>query len=152
MLPLCLLSFQFRPAYGEGDSLGFPGDWDTYPSHNQYLQLINDLAANYPDICRLDTIGQSVAGRPIMVLKITDNPDVREPEPAFYYTSTIHGDETSGFILLLRLVDHICRNYGKDSLCTRLVDNIEIWLNPLANPDGTYGSNDSIIVNPTLGT
>lgn len=83
-----------------------------------------------------------------MAVKITDSPDAREPEPVFYYSSTMHGDETSGYLLMLRLTEHICRNYGEDSLCTRLVDNVEIWINPLANPDGTYRSNDSIISNP----
>lgn len=144
-----LLVFQHHPVSAAGDSLDvFPGGWDTYPSHFQYLQTMDDLAENYPGICRLDTIGQSVDGRPILAMKITDQPDVREPEPVFYYTSTIHGDETSGFMLLLRLTDYLVRNYGQDELTTRLVDNIEIWINPLANPDGTYGSSDSAVSNP----
>jgi hypothetical protein len=148
LLPVILagsLSYQLS---AQGDSIGFPGDWNAYPAHYEYLDFLHGLLAEYPDICRLDTLGMSIGGRPIMVLKITDNPDIREPEPAFYYSSTMHGDETSGFMLLLRLVDHICRNYGQDPLCTRLVDSVEIWINPLANPDGTYGSNDSIISSP----
>ena len=39
------------------------------------------MAGEYPGICRLDTMGKSVGGRNLLVLKITDNPDVREPEP-----------------------------------------------------------------------
>jgi hypothetical protein len=131
------------------DSLGFPGNWDAFPSHIEYLQFMLDLRETYPDICFLDTIGLSVQGRPIMVMKISDSLNLREPEPVFYYSSTMHGDETSGFMLMLRLMDHLCRNYGQDELCTRLVDNVEIWINPLANPDGTYRDNDSIILNPT---
>ena len=146
LLQLILLTgIQSYQVYAKGDSLTFPGNWDTYPSHHEYLDFMHDLADSFPDICCLDTLGRSVGGRPILAIKITDNPNVREAEPAFYFTSTMHGDETSGYLILLRLADHICRNYGHDSLCTRLIDNVEIWLNPLSNPDGTYGLNDSII-------
>jgi hypothetical protein len=127
---------------------GFPGDWDVYPSHHEYVEMMLGFQASHPDICRLDTIGQSVAGREILVIKITDQPDIREPEPAFYYTSTMHGNETTGYVILLRLIDHILGNYGNDPLVTRLVDNIEIWINPLANPDATYWLGDDEISMP----
>ena len=145
LLPLLLFSSLEDQAYGQG----FPGNWDAFPSHGEYLQFMQDLTISYPDICHLDTLGLSVGGRPILALKISDSIEIREHEPVFYYSSTIHGDETSGFMLMLRLIDYICRNYGQDELCTRLVDNVEIWINPLANPDGTYRYDDSIIQSPT---
>ncbi|MCK7536337.1 MAG: hypothetical protein MZV63_37830 [Marinilabiliales bacterium] len=66
-------------------------------------------------------------------------------EPEVFYTSTIHGDETAGFILMLRLADYLLKNYNTDSRVKDLVDNLEIWINPLANPDGTYRSGNYII-------
>ena len=54
-------------------------------------------------------------------------------------------NETLGFILLQRLADYLLTNYGIDSLVTELVDNVEIWLCPLANPDGTYQNDNSTI-------
>lgn len=131
------------------DTVDFPGGWDVYPSHAQYAAYMSRLAEQYPAICRLDTLGTSVGGRPILAMKITDNPGAREPEPAFVYSSTMHGDETTGFITLLRLIDYLCSNYGEDSLVTKLVDGIEIWINPLANPDGTYfGAGEGPILQP----
>jgi len=130
-------------------SQNFPGDWEAFPSHMEYVDFMQGLVKDYPEICFLDTIGMSVGGRPILVMKISDSVNVREPEPAFYYSSTMHGNETSGYQLMLRLMDHLCRNYGQDELCTRLVDNVEIWINPLSNPDGTYRYNDTLIQNPT---
>ena len=126
----------------------FPGDWDVYPGHDEYINMMLGFQATYPDICRLQTIGKSVDGRDILAIKITHRPDVREPEPAFYYSSTMHGDEATGFVILLRLADHLLTNYGKDSLVTRLVDNMEIWINPLANPDGAYWNGDEEISQP----
>ena len=130
------------------DNVDFPGNWDMYPTHSQYVNWMNSLAGTYPGICRLDTIGLSVDGRPILTMKITDKPDEREPEPAFVYSSTVHGNELTGYVILLRLIDHLGINYGTDSLVTRLVDNIEIWINPLANPDGTYWEGDAVLSNP----
>ena len=116
----------------------FPGDWDAYPGYGDYLSMMRGFYDDYPEICRLDTLGKSVDGRDILAIKITRHPDVREAEPVFYYSSTMHGDETTGFVLMLRLATYLLDNYGKDSLVSRLIENMEIWINPLANPDGTY--------------
>jgi len=70
---------------------------------------------------------------------------MREPEPGFVYSSSMHGDETTGFILMMRMIDYLCSAYGSDSLVTRLVDSLEIWINPLANPDGTYRLGDDTV-------
>lgn len=65
-----------------------------------------------------------------------------EDEAEFFYTSSMHGDETVGYILLLRLADHLLSQYGQNTAdgirATRLVNELEIWINPLFNPDGTY--------------
>lgn len=120
-------------------------NWDRYPTYSVYQQMMQDFADDYPDICRLESIGTSQNGRDISVLKITDNPDVDENEPEFFYTGTMHGDELAGFVLLLRLADHLLSNYGSDTQVDDLVNNVEIWINPNANPDGTYnGGNNTV--------
>jgi hypothetical protein len=126
----------------------FPGDWDTYPGYGDYLSMMQGFQNDYPELCRLDTLGKSVDDRDILAIKITRHPDVREPEPVFYYSSTMHGDETTGYVLMLRLAQYLLDRYGEDSLVSRLVDNMEIWINPLANPDGTYGHGEDTISFP----
>jgi hypothetical protein len=61
------------------------------------------------------------------------------------YTSTMHGDETTGYILMLRLIHTLLSNYTSNSQITSLVNNTEIWINPLANPDGTYRSGNHTV-------
>jgi len=93
----------------------------------------------------LDTIGYSEEDRKILFVKISDNVNEKEPEPEFMFTATMHGNETAGFVLMLRYIDYLLKNYEIDSLVTRLVDEIEIWINPLSNPDGLYaGGNHTI--------
>jgi PKD repeat protein len=114
-----------------------------YPTYTEYVALMQGFAADYPSLCRLQNIGSSTEGRGLYVLKITDNPDVREYEPQFLYTSTMHGDETTGYILMLYLIDHLLSNYGTDAEVTDMVNSMEIWINPLANPDGTYAAGNT---------
>jgi hypothetical protein len=100
----------------------------------------------YPTICSLDTIGFSLDGKSILVLKISDNVNQDESEPNFLYTSSMHGNEIGGFVLMLRLADLLVKDYGSDQRITELVNNLQIWINPLANPDGTYRSYDSVYI------
>jgi hypothetical protein len=80
--------------------------WDQYPTHAGYLAMMRAYADSFPALCRLDTFGYSVEGRQLLVLKISDSVDQEEDEPEFLYTSTMHGDETVGYVLLLRLADY----------------------------------------------
>jgi len=113
-----------------------------YPTYNQYLAMMQGYAASYPDICRLDTIGYSVENRLLLVLKISDNVNEEEEEADFLYASTMHGDEVVGYVLSLRLADTLLKGYGQDAEIDRLINNLQIWINPLANPDGSF-SNDN---------
>ncbi len=112
--------------------------FEQYPSYDQYDSIMRKFAEDYPLLCTLDTIGYSVQDRLLLVLKLSDNVGVDESEPEFYYTSTMHGDETLGFMLMLRLIDHLLSNYASDIYITSLLNSIELYINPLANPDGFY--------------
>jgi len=120
-------------------------DWDTYPTYDAYTTMMNNFAANYPGICILVNAGSSVQGRDLLLIKISDNVLVNEVEPQFLYTSTMHGDETTGYVLMLRLIDSLLTAYGTDPRITNMIDNSEIWINPNSNPDGTYyGGNNTV--------
>ncbi len=124
-------------------------EWDVYPTYDDYVNIMYKYANDYPDICQIIDAGSSVLGRKILFAKISDNVDQRETEPQFMFTSTMHGDETTGYVLMLRLIDSLLTSYGTDTKITNLIDNIEIWINPLANPDGTYHSGDSTVYSAT---
>lgn len=119
-------------------------EWDKYPTYTQYDSILQSFNTLYPTLCDLDTIGTSVNGKLVLALKISDNPDSDEDEPEVFYTSTMHGDETGGYILMLRLADYLLKNYSTNARIKNLVNNMEIWINPLANPDGTYRIGNTI--------
>ena len=116
--------------------------WDTYPTFSAYKSMMQSFVDSFSSICRLDTIGYSVQRRILLALKITSNVNLHEDKPKFFYTSTMHGDETVGYVMLLRLADYLLHTYtdssAEGSRVRNLVNNCEIWLNPLSNPDGAY--------------
>ncbi len=117
--------------------------WDRYPTHAVYEQMMQDFVTNYPDICELEVIGQSENGVDLLAIKISDNVSVDEDEPEFFWSNTMHGDELVAYVLSLRFIDYLLSNYGTDPQVTNLVNEIEIYCNPLANPDGTFNGSAS---------
>ena len=112
--------------------------WDRYPTYETYVAMMQRWAQQYPDICTLDTIGTSVQGRLILAAHIEGNRTADLYRPQFFYSSTIHGDEVTGYVMMLRLIDTLLGSYGISQSLTNLVDETAIYINPLANPDGTY--------------
>ena len=119
-------------------------NWDRYPTYSTYVNMMQQWAADHPTLCRLDTIGTSVQGRLILSMEITANPaDTTLPE--FFYSSTIHGDEVTGYVMMLRLIDTLLKGYGNNPQYTTLMNTTLICINPLANPDGTYNNSNNNI-------
>ncbi|HRS53620.1 MAG TPA: M14 family zinc carboxypeptidase, partial [Bacteroidales bacterium] len=120
-------------------------NWDFYPTYQAYENMMKQFAIDYPNICSLYCIDTLPSGRLLLAVKISDNVNLDEDEPEFFYTSSIHGDELTGYVLTLRLIDYLLSNYGLDTDIKNIIDNTEIWINPLANPDGTYaGGNNTV--------
>jgi hypothetical protein len=133
----------FEPRMFDGSKENF--EWDSYPTYEAYIAMMEQFSIDYPEICETFSIGESEEGRELKFVKISNNVGQQEEEPQFLYTGTMHGDETAGYILLLRLIDYLTSNYGTDAEVTEMVDNIEIWINPAANPDGTYASGNNTV-------
>ena len=112
--------------------------WDRYPTYETYLEMMQRWATQYPTICTIDTIGTSIQGRLILAAHIEGNRDMDLYRPQFFYSSTIHGDEVTGYVMMLRLIDTLLASYGQSQRLTTLVNEVGIYINPLANPDGTY--------------
>ncbi len=123
--------------------------WDFYPTYNAYDSLMTRFQINYPNLCRTFSIKTLTSGRKLFFVKISDNPDSTENEPKFLYTSSMHGDELTGYVLMLRLIDYLLSNYGTNARVTNIINNMEIWINPLANPDGAYAGGNNTVAGAT---
>lgn len=118
--------------------------WDRYPTYPLYLEMMRRWEVSFPSLCHIDTIGTSINGRLLLSAELTAYPaDTSLPE--FFYSSTIHGDEPTGYIMMLRLIDTLLHGYGHNDQYTHLLRTTRICINPLSNPDGTYNGGDDDI-------
>ena len=108
----------------------------SYHTYSEIGPFLQGVATDHPSIARYYNLGSSVQGRSIHAIQISDNPDIEEDEPEARYISTMHGDEILGVEMCLYLVDHLTDNYGSDPTITDMVNEIDIWIVPLMNPDG----------------
>jgi len=110
------------------------GGYHTYDETNAAMDSIHN---EHPEITtsRIN-VGTTLEGRTIWGMKISDNPEVDEDEPEVFFNGLIHAREPITIELLLYFMRYLTNNYGTDSLATYLVDNREIWVVPILNPDG----------------
>ncbi|MBQ0130234.1 MAG: hypothetical protein KBT57_10420, partial [bacterium] len=81
-------------------------DWDTYPTYGQYASMMQNFATEHPDRCTYFELGTLQSGHKLMFCRINNGQP--EGKPKFLYTSTIHGDEVTGMMLMLRFLDELC--------------------------------------------
>jgi hypothetical protein len=111
--------------------------FNDYPTHAEIGQKLMNAQAKNPGIIKVTSIGKSVKGKDLWMVKISDNVNSDEMEPEFKYISSMHGDEITGRELTVSLIEEIAAKYGKDSEITELVNNTELYIMPSMNPDGS---------------
>ncbi len=112
------------------------GEKSEYHSYTELTSDLEALATNYPDICAMSSMGTSVQGRDLWLMKISDNVSANENEAEIRFDGNIHGDEKIGQEVAYLLTELLVEGYGTDPLITELVNTREIWILPCVNPDG----------------
>ncbi|MEM6346148.1 MAG: M14 family zinc carboxypeptidase [Bacteroidota bacterium] len=127
-------------------SQGSMGGYHTYTELVGQLNLMHQL---FPTLCGTPySIGQSIEGREIYAIKLSDqvNLNQRQSEARVYLDALTHAREPMSMESLLAFAWWLLENYGTDETATYLLDNREIYLLPVINPDG-YVYNEQIAPN-----
>ena len=119
-------------------------NWNFYPTYQEYENMMQAFADSFPSICKLHNLGTLTSGHKILAVQISDNVGSPENEPSFLYTSSMHGNELTGYVLMLRLIDELLNGYLSGNYLD-IVNEIDLWINPLANPDGAYAGGDQSV-------
>jgi hypothetical protein len=110
---------------------------ENYKTPAEVEAFVKQMAQDYPGIVRVESIGKTHENRDIWALRITDNPDARElDEPTILFNSMHHAREIMTTEVAFDTVEYLVTRYGSDAEVTRWVDNTEIWIVPMLNPDG----------------
>ena len=113
-----------------------------YPDLADVLAEMSAAASAYPAICQVvdltDVYGApvTVEGRHISAVKISDNVVQDEDEPVYMVVSAHHVREIVTPVIALHAIEQFTTQYGVDPDITALVNEYEIWIAPVWNPDG----------------
>lgn len=98
------------------------------------------MASLYPNLITvkqpLSNTLTTVEGRPIYYVKISDNPNLSEPEPEVLYTALHHCREPNGMAAVIYYMWYLLENYATNTDIQQLVNNTEMYFVPCVNPDG----------------
>ncbi len=110
----------------------------------------------HEDIAHSFQIGTSVQGRPIYAITLSSNPQTKSMGPKIRIIGGIHGNECMGVEITMLFVRRLINAYNNDPFYTRLLDNAEISIIPVLNPDGysaeyaTRNNADNVDLNRNL--
>lgn len=108
-----------------------------YYSFAEMNAAMDALVAAYPNLAQKFSIGQSVEGREMWCIKISDNVGTDESgEPELLYMGLHHAREAIGGASMIFLMQYLCENYTTDTRIADLVNNREFFIIPCTNPDG----------------
>lgn len=120
---------QGNPGYHAAEE---PEPFHTWDEIEEKIERFED---EHPDLVQVDVIGESWEGRPIYDIIVT-NKDTPGPKPAPFFDGGHHANELAGTEIALYTVDFLLDNYERNATVQAWVDNLEIHLVPIVNPDG----------------
>jgi len=112
-----------------------------YPYEHMRLYM-REIEKRYPDMAKVYTIGFTVEGRPIEMLKI-GKPLTKRGKKAIWIDAGIHAREWPSSTTAIYFMEQLVTKYGKDPLITQYVDELNWYITPLLNPDGFEYSRSS---------
>ena len=98
-------------------------------THEGLLDAVGRIVADAPDLFRLEEIGRSVRGRPIVQVTVG-----RGPRRVMLW-SQMHGDEPTATVALVDLLAFVAARRGTPDV-ERWLDRLTLHVVPMLNPDG----------------
>ncbi|XP_076632656.1 carboxypeptidase B [Colletes latitarsis] len=100
-------------------------EWSSYHRLEDIHTYLDYLAETFPDVCSVVSIGNSVEGRPLKVLRISNG---NQNAPAVWIDGGIHAREWISPAAVTYIIDYLVEN--SENLET------DFYILPVANPDG----------------
>ena len=107
-----------------------------YYNYQKMTELLQNLQSQYPDIMKLETYGKTYEGRDVWLVTISDNVNLDEKEPGVLFMGAHHANEKPSYEVLLFFIKYVLDNYTKIDRVRNVVDNTQIFVIPMLNPDG----------------
>ena len=123
-----------------------------YFTYDEMVDLLMDLkaqaAAESTNVYSVQSIGDSYEGNPIYAVKFSDNPEIEEDaEPIIVIDAGIHGNEIIAQESCINYIQYLFEAYystshPNHSEVVAMVNDLQIWIIPMINPDGRIKDTD----------
>lgn len=112
-------------------------DWKDGEYHNYYTttKMLNDFNEKYPKLVKMFSIGKSVLGKDIWCIRLTNEKN-NERKSSCLIDGCIHGCEWESEEACLYLAEYLLINFDDNATVTDILNNTEVNIIPLINPDG----------------
>ncbi len=120
-------------------------EWNSYLTYGQFVSMMEGFPTSVTNgaNCTFLDLGTLSTSNHRRILGVRINNGQPNGKPKFLYTSTMHGDEVTGMILMLRLINEFCTS--TDTRIQNILNNVDLFIFPCTNPDGTYyGGNNTV--------
>jgi len=134
-IPYVYESYKF-PALREGDLRAQTSINGEYHSYKELEADLEALQRSFPQLAKILTIGTTLESRKIYALKISDNVSEDEEEAEVLFLGCHHAREWISVEVPFLLAKYLLENYAANADIRRLVNQSEVWIVPLVNPDG----------------
>jgi len=135
LVPFTIETLNFPP-YSDQEMAVQGGVNGEFHSYHEVEQELLRLEASYPALVSVVDIGDSLEGRNIYAVKLSDNVIQDENEAEVVFMGCHHAREWISVDVPLRTARHLAAAYDSDAAVRALLDASEIWIIPLVNPDG----------------
>jgi len=115
-----------------------------YPTFSEYKSKMQMYADSFPHLCKYIRFGESILKYDLLCLHLSNHTQNDSLKPNIFFTASMHGNELSCYNNMLQLINYLISGYGNDQFITELMNQVNIYINPLSNPDGTYFGADEI--------
>lgn len=119
-----------------GDSTAQGDINGAYHSYAETKTLLQELESAFPNLAQVITIGYSIEGRELNVIKISDNVGNDEAEPNIFIVGCHHGREWISVEVPLLFAQYLLENYTDNPQVRRAVNGSQVYILPIQNPDG----------------
>ena len=111
--------------------------FDRFYRYADLTRLLQEYAAEFPHLFKIESIGKSHEGRDVWLVTATNfasGPDIEKP--ALWVDGNLHASEVAGSTANLYFIKSLADRYGKDPTVTECLDTRVFYIVPRINPDG----------------
>lgn len=119
------------------EEMDFPSQDEAYHNYQEMTQKLQTLVTQHASMAQMSSLGKSVEGRDIWVVRISGDLAHADQLPAAIFMGGHHAREHLSIELPIYYVEYLLSEYDKGNpRVQRLINSRDIHIIPMVNPDG----------------